>query len=77
MHNRGWSEMAERGEPVVMTSGKGVHVTDNTGKTWLDVNGGYMSVNIGYGRTEVADAAYEQMKSLAYFPQATITARAG
>lgn len=73
MHNRGWSEMAERGEPVVMTGGEGVHVTDNTGKRWLDVNGGYMSVNIGYGRTEVADAAYEQMKSLAYFPQATTT----
>ena len=73
MHNRGWAEMAERGEPVIMTGGLGVHVTDNTGKTWLDVNGGYMSVNIGYGRTEVADAAYEQMKSLAYFPQASTT----
>ena len=73
MHNRGWSEMAERGEPAVVVSGEGVHVTDNTGKRWLDVNGGYMSVNIGYGRTEVAEAAYEQMKSLAYFPQATTT----
>ena len=73
MHNRGWAEMAERGEPVIMTGGLGVYVTDNTGKTWLDVNGGYMSVNIGYGRTEVADAAYEQMKSLAYFPQASTT----
>ena len=23
MHNRGWAEMAERGEPVIMTGGKG------------------------------------------------------
>ena len=71
MHNRGWSEMADREEPVIMSSGSGVRVTDNTGRTWLDVNGGYLSVNVGYGRTEIADAAHEQMKSLAYFPQAT------
>ena len=73
MHNRGWADMAERGEPTIMTTGSGVRVTDNQGRSWLDVNSGYMSVNIGYGHTEVADAAYEQMKSLAYFPQGSTT----
>ena len=73
MHNRGWAEMAEKGEPVIVTSGSGVRVTDSLGRTWLDVNGGYMSVHIGYGRTEVADAAYAQMKEIAYFPGGTTT----
>ena len=51
-----------------MVEGNGVRVTDSDGKTWIDVNGGYNSVNIGYGRTEIADAAYEQMIKLPYFP---------
>ena len=62
MHNRDWTQMAEEGEPVVMVEGKGVRVTDSTGRTWIDCFGGYGSINLGYGRTEIADAAYEQMK---------------
>ena len=68
MHNQDWTQMAEKGDPVVMLEGKGIRVTDSTGKTWIDVNAGYNCVNIGYGRTEVAEAAYEQMKRVTYFP---------
>ena len=74
MHNRDWTQMAEDGEPRIMVGGEGVRVTDSDGKTWIDVNGGYNSVNVGYGRTEIADAAYEQMVKLPYFPQGTTTA---
>jgi adenosylmethionine-8-amino-7-oxononanoate aminotransferase len=74
MHNRDWTQMAEDGEPRIMVGGEGVRVTDSEGKTWIDVNGGYNSVNVGYGRTEIADAAYEQMVKLPYFPQGTTTA---
>ena len=73
MHNRDWVEMAEKGEPVVMVGGSGVKVVDSDGETWFDVNGGYNSVNVGYGRTEIADAAYEQMTRLPYFPNGTTT----
>ena len=73
MHNRDWVEMAERGEPVVMVGGHGVKVVDSAGETWIDVNGGYNSVNVGYGRTEIADAAHEQMARLPYFPNGTTT----
>ena len=62
MHNRDWTQMAEDGEPRIMVGGEGVRVTDSDGNSWIDVNGGYNSVNAGYGRTEIADAAYEQMK---------------
>jgi len=73
MHNRDWAQMAEEGDPLVMVEGKGVRVTDSDGRTYLDVNGGYNSVNVGYGRTEIAEAAYEQMLKLTYFPQGTTT----
>ena len=73
MHNRDWVQMAEEGEPQIMVEGKGVRVTDSEGNTWIDVNGGYNSVNVGYGRTEIAEAAYEQMLKVTYFPQGTTT----
>ena len=73
MHNRDWVQMAEEGEPPIMVEGKGVRVTDSEGNTWIDVNGGYNSVNVGYGRTEIAEAAYEQMLKVTYFPQGTTT----
>ena len=73
MHNRDWVQMAEEGEPLIMAEGHGVKVTDSEGRTWIDVNGGYNSVNVGYGRTEIADAAYEQMLKITYFPNGTAT----
>ena len=71
MHNRDWTQMAEEGEPLVIVEGNGVRVTDSAGKSWIDVNGGYNSVNAGYGRTEITEAAYEQMLKLPYFPNQT------
>ena len=73
MHNQDWTQMAEEGDPVVMMEGRGVRVTDSSGKTWIDANAGYNCVNIGYGRTEVAEAAYEQMQRVTYFPNGTTT----
>ena len=68
MHNRDWSQMAEDGEPSIILGGKGVRVTDGDGRSWIDVNGGYNPVTVGYGRAEIADAAYEQMIQLPCFP---------
>ncbi|MDA0770639.1 MAG: hypothetical protein BZY79_04380 [SAR202 cluster bacterium Casp-Chloro-G4] len=73
MHNRDWSQMAEEGDPPIIISGQGVRVTDSDGRSWIDVNGGYNSVNVGYGRTEITDAAFEQMQKLSYFPNGTTT----
>jgi adenosylmethionine-8-amino-7-oxononanoate aminotransferase len=73
MHNRDWTQMAEDGEPMIAVGGKGVRITDGDGRSWIDVNGGYNSVNVGYGRDEIADAAYEQMVKLTYFPNGTTT----
>ena len=46
MHNRDWIQMAEKGDPTIIVGGEGIKVTDSSGKTWIDVNGGYNSVNV-------------------------------
>ena len=73
MHNRDWTQMAEDGEPMIAARGEGVRIEDSDGNSWIDVNGGYNSVNVGYGRMEIADAAHEQMARLSYFPNGTAT----
>ena len=73
MHNADWTEMAETGEPIVMVKGEGVRVTDSTGRTWLDAHGGYTSVHLGYGREEIAEAAYDQLMKVTFFPSGTTT----
>ncbi|MCS5661819.1 MAG: aminotransferase class III-fold pyridoxal phosphate-dependent enzyme, partial [Dehalococcoidia bacterium] len=65
--------MAEEGDPLIIVGGTGIKVTDSDQKSWIDVNGGYTSVNVGYGREEIAEAAYAQMLRLPYFPQGTTT----
>ena len=46
-----------------MVTGKGVRVVDRGGTEFIDAFAGLYCVNIGYGRTEVADAIYEQARS--------------
>src|SRR5579872_6137706 len=55
------------GDPVVVETGKGMRITDATGKTWIDGFAGLYCVNIGYGRTEIADAIARQAHRLAYY----------
>ncbi len=52
----------------IITRGEGVRVFDQEGKSYLDLNSGITRpVFIGYGRQELAQAAYDQMCTLAYF----------
>lgn len=53
---------------MIVEKAKGSWVTDQNGNRYLDGMAGLWCVNVGYGRTELADAAYEQLKELAYFP---------
>ncbi len=73
MQAKGWADMAEMGEPIIIDHATGISVTDIEGNTWLDVNGGYASVNIGYGKKEIADAVMHQMLQLSYYPEQTTT----
>lgn len=55
-------------DPMIIIEGKGMRVWDATGKSYLDaVSGGVWTVNVGYGRTEIADAVRDQLVKLNYF----------
>jgi taurine-pyruvate aminotransferase len=53
---------------MVVTGGEGSTVVDADGTSYLDAMAGLWCVNIGYGRTELAKVAAEQMRQLSYFP---------
>jgi adenosylmethionine-8-amino-7-oxononanoate aminotransferase len=67
------SDMAEKGEPQIFVEGRGCQVTDASGNTYIDAMSGLWLKNVGYGRTEIADAAYEQMLKLTYMPLGSTT----
>ncbi|WP_317618353.1 aspartate aminotransferase family protein [Paenibacillus sp. PL91] len=52
--------------PMVIVSGEGSWITDMDGNRYLDGMSGLWCVNVGHGRAEIADAAAEQMKKIAY-----------
>ena len=56
-----------KGDPVVVETAKGIRIQDAEGKQLIDAFAGLYCVNIGYGRTEVADAIAKQAHRLAYY----------
>ncbi len=51
----------------VIKTAKGSHITDRDGNQMLDAFAGLYCVNVGYGRTEIAEAISEQAHELAYY----------
>jgi adenosylmethionine-8-amino-7-oxononanoate aminotransferase len=56
----------EQTGPTIFETGKGIYLTDKAGHTIIDGFAGLWCVAIGYGREDVAEAAFAQMKKLAY-----------
>lgn len=63
-------------EPLVIVEGRGSTVVDTDGTEYLDAMAGLWCVNVGYGRTELADVAAAQMRVLPYYPHTAINAPA-
>jgi len=51
---------------LIFKSGSGATLTDIEGHEYIDGFASLWNVNVGYGRTELADAAAAQMKTLAF-----------
>lgn len=51
----------------IITRAEGPFIYDSEGNEILDGMAGLWCVNVGYGRTELAEAAFEQMKELPYY----------
>ena len=61
-----FKDLGARGARV-MTRAEDIYVWDSEGKRLLDAMSGLWCVNVGYGRKELADAAYRQMMTLPYY----------
>ena len=57
----------DNAEPVIYVRGRGAVVTDIGGRDYIDGLSGLWNVNVGHGRTELADAAAAQIREIAYF----------
>jgi putrescine aminotransferase len=60
-------KFAERGS-FILSEAHGMYVKDINGKEYLDATSGAVSVNVGYGREEMARVAMEQMLKHSYCP---------
>lgn len=68
-----WHPMTQHSQlsaspPLVIDSASGSFLHDRDGQRWLDAVSGLWCVNVGHGRTELADVARAQMEKLAYVP---------
>jgi adenosylmethionine-8-amino-7-oxononanoate aminotransferase len=58
---------SEAAEPMVIVEGKGAVIKDIQGHEYIDGLAGLWNVSVGHGREELAKAAFDQMKTLAYY----------
>jgi putrescine---pyruvate transaminase len=59
--------LEDLGGSRIITRAEGSTITDAEGKSLLDGMAGLWCVNVGYGREELARAAYQQMLELPYY----------
>ena len=67
-HHLSQQKPMQEGAPMVIVEGEGLRVRDINGKEYLDaVSGGVWTVNVGYGRTSIANAVRDQLEKMCYF----------
>jgi taurine-pyruvate aminotransferase len=66
-----WHAMSPYNEqvpPMIVTEAQGAWITDSDGNRYMDAMSGLWCVNVGYGREELAAAAYHQLKTMSFYP---------
>ncbi|KPK60986.1 MAG: aminotransferase [Gammaproteobacteria bacterium SG8_31] len=61
-----YKQLGNKGARIISRA-EGIYLWDSDGNRILDGMAGLWCVNIGYGRKELADAAYAQMQELPYY----------
>jgi putrescine aminotransferase len=61
-----YKQLNQKGARII-TRADGVYIWDSEGNRILDGMAGLWCVNVGYGRKELADAAYRQMQELPFY----------
>ena len=59
-------KLSEEGSRII-TRADGIYLWDSDGNRYLDAMSGLWCVNVGYGRHEIAEAAFEQLQELPYY----------
>jgi 4-aminobutyrate--pyruvate transaminase len=59
--------MHEQNGPHIVTQGRGIYVTDETGKEYIEGLAGLWCTSFGFGEEELVKAATEQMRALPYY----------
>ena len=54
--------------PRIVTGGEGIWIELADGRRVIDGFSGLFNINVGHGRSEIADAVANQMKEVAYYP---------
>jgi adenosylmethionine-8-amino-7-oxononanoate aminotransferase len=68
MHFTRHSSYEQGGQVPVIVRGDGAYIWDDQGRRYLDGLSGLFTVQVGHGRTELAEAASKQAAELAFFP---------
>ena len=66
-------KLLRSGAAPIFVRGEGIRIWDQEGNSYIDGLAGLFSVQIGHGRADIAAAAGEQMKTLAYMPSWSAT----
>jgi len=56
----------DHAKPIVVVRGEGAEIIDADGKRYFDALSGLWNVAVGHGRQELAQAAFDQMSTLAF-----------
>ncbi|MFD1361755.1 aminotransferase family protein [Lentibacillus salinarum] len=59
-------QQQQEGPAFIFEKGDGIYLTDTKGDTYIDAMSALWNVNIGHGRTELAEVAKDQMENLAF-----------
>ena len=54
--------------PLIASTAQGIWVNDQNGRNLMDFGAGLWCVNVGYGRSELSEAAAAAIRNLSYFP---------
>ncbi|MGH6958992.1 MAG: aminotransferase class III-fold pyridoxal phosphate-dependent enzyme, partial [Dongiaceae bacterium] len=57
----------EQEGPLVLTSGKGIHVYDENGKQYLEAIAGLWCTSLGYDESRLVEAAVAQLRKLPFY----------
>lgn len=72
-HGRQAGDMSDDTGIKVVSRAQGCWVDDTEGRRWFDTLASMWLVNLGHGRTEIADAVAAQMRDISYSPGGTVS----